>query len=189
MQVDFIPPPLQPDPPSKAWVWQLVAVGIALFWLYHSILARLVGNWSTDPNYSHGYFVPVFASFVAWERRHRLLALPVRPAWNGLWLLAFGLAVLTAGVVGAELFLSRVSLLLVLAGLIALFLGWNHLRILVFPLAFLLLMIPPPQIVFNHITLPLQRVASISAAQVLQSLGVPVLRDGNIIQLANHLFK
>jgi exosortase len=93
------------------------------------------------------------------------------------------LAVLVIGQTGAELFLARFSLLLLLSGLIVLFLGWNHLRALLSPLAFLVLMIPIPTIVFNQITFPLQLLASWLSAGVLPWLGVPVLREGNVIIL------
>jgi exosortase len=97
--------------------------------------------------------------------------------------LALALCVLTIGQMGAELFLARFSLLLLLASLIVLFLGWNYLRALFFPIAFLLLMIPIPAILFNQITFPLQLLASKVAAAVLPLLGVPILREGNVINL------
>jgi exosortase len=84
---------------------------------------------------------------------------------------------------GAELFLSRLSLLLVLGGLIVLFLGWSFFRAVLFPWAFLLLMIPIPAIIFNQITFPLQLLASRVASTSLPWMGVPVLREGNVIVL------
>jgi exosortase len=93
------------------------------------------------------------------------------------------LSVLVVGVLGAELFLSRISLLLLIAGLIVFFLGWNYFRALLFPWTFLVLMIPIPAIVFNQITFPLQILASKIAAGVLPAFGVPVLREGNVINL------
>ncbi len=84
---------------------------------------------------------------------------------------------------GRGVFLSRLSLLIVLAGWIVLFLGWNFFRALLFPWAFLLLMIPIPSVVFNQITFPLQLLASKIASTILPWLGVPVLREGNVINL------
>jgi exosortase len=97
--------------------------------------------------------------------------------------LVAGLFTLVIGQLGAEIFLSRLSLLIVLAGLIVLFLGWNFFRALLFPWAFLLLMIPVPAIIFNHVTFPLQLLASKVASTVLAWMGVPVLREGNVITL------
>ena len=97
--------------------------------------------------------------------------------------MAIGLCVLIVGQMGAELFLSRLSLLIVLAGLIVLFLGWSFFRAVLFPWAFLLLMIPIPAILFNQITFPLQLLASKVASTTLPWMGVPVLREGNVIIL------
>jgi exosortase len=97
--------------------------------------------------------------------------------------LALALCVLIIGQMGAELFLARFSLVLSLASLIVLFLGWDYLRALFFPIAFLLLMIPIPAILFNQITFPLQLLASKVSAAVLPLLGVPILREGNVINL------
>jgi len=146
-------------------------------------LVHLIGQWWNDPNYSHGFFVPLFSAFVIWQERGRLSALSLRPSWPGLFFLGLGLCVLIIGQMGAELFLSRLSLLIVLTGLVVLFLGWNFFRALLFPLAFLLLMIPIPAIVFNQITFPLQLLASKVASTTLPWMGVPVLREGNVIIL------
>ncbi len=146
-------------------------------------LVHLVAQWWSDPNYSHGFFVPLFSAFVIWQERARLSALSLRPSWSGLLFLGLGLCVLIVGQMGAELFLSRLSLLIVLAGLLVLFFGWNFFRALLFPWAFLLLMIPIPAIVFNQITFPLQLLASRVASTTLPWMGVPVLREGNVIVL------
>jgi exosortase len=164
-------------------LWQILALIGALVWLYFPVLRHLTGQWLHDPNYSHGFFVPAFSLFVLWQQKRRLRSLPLQPSWSGLLLLAFALLVLVAGVLGAELFLSRVSFLIAIAGLVVVVYGWNHLRASLFAWLFLLLMIPIPSIIFNQITFPLQLVASRAAALILPLMGVPVLREGNVIQL------
>ena len=170
------------DLARPSW-WKAAIIVALLLWLYMPTLAHLVGQWWNDPNFSHGFFVPLFSAFVIWQERNRLRTLSPRPSWSGLLFLGFGLCVLILGQMGAELFLSRLSLLIVLAGLIVLFLGWNFFRALLFPWAFLLLMIPVPAIVFNQITFPLQLLASKVASTTLPWMGVPVLREGNVIVL------
>jgi len=168
------------DPTSKAG---FAVVACILVYLYGSIFARLASQWSHDANFSHGFFVPAFALYVLWDRRETLGHVDRQPAWTGLWLLLSGLLCLVVGALGAELYLSRVSIVPVLGGLVALFLGWGFLRAAAFPWLFLLLMIPPPALVFNQITFPLQIFASEAAANLLPLLGVPVLREGNVIHL------
>ena len=142
-----------------------------------------MGQWWRDPNFSHGFLVPLFSAFVIWRERERLRHITVKPSWSGLAILAFALGVLVVGKLGAELFLARISLLFLAAGLIVLVLGWTWLRALAFPLAFMLLMIPIPAIIFNQITGPLQSLASRFVAETLPIFSVPVLREGNIINI------
>jgi exosortase len=168
------PPPL----------WQVAVITGLLLWLYFQTLTLLVAQWFTDPDVGHGAFVPLFSAFVIWQERSRLTALRVEPSRWGMLFLGFGLGVLVLGQLGAENFLSRFSLLIVLAGLIIVFLGWNFFRALFFPLTFLVLMIPFPAIILNKITFPLQLLAAKVASTVLPWMLVPVFREGNIIHLA-----
>jgi exosortase len=178
-------PPLTLSLPAQRGLapLQVGILGALSLWLYWSTIAHLVGQWWQDPNFSHGFFVPLFSGFVLWQERDRLAAFAPRPAWSGLAVLAFALCMLIVGRLGSELFLARSSLLFLLAGFIVLFLGWPFMRAVLFPWAFLLLMIPIPTILFNQITFPLQLLASRLAASVLPWLGVPVLREGNVINL------
>jgi len=170
-------------PTLQARWWQAIVLLVLVGWLYFSILGRLAQQWTHDPNFSHGFFVPAFSLFVLWQERGRLSALPVKPSWTGLPIVLLALCVLVLGNLGAELFLSRTSLLVLIAGLVILFLGWQYFRAVLFPWAFLLLMIPIPSILFNQITFPLQLLASKVASDVLPLGGVPVLREGNVIGL------
>ena len=169
--------------PAPSRAWQFAVLGTLLAWVYASTLNSLASQWWHDANFSHGFFVPLFSTYVIWEKREQLRSVAAKPSWAGLPLLAISLLVLTVGVLGAELFLSRVSLLMVLASLIVLFLGWSWLRQILFPVCFLLLMIPIPAILFNQITFPLQIFASKIASTLLPWMGVPVLREGNVIRL------
>jgi exosortase len=175
--------PAAPAPIRAAPSWQIAILSILCLWLYGRTIVHLVGQWWHDPNFSHGFFVPVFSAFVIWQERDRLRRIALKPSSAGLLILAGALGVLLVGQLGAELFLARVSLLVLGAGLIVLFLGWNFLSALSFPLAFLLLMIPIPTIIFNQITFPLQLLASKVAAATLPLFSVPILREGNVIIL------
>ena len=162
----------------------LLAVSAA--WLYADVVSRLVSDWYHDDNYSHGFLIVPLALFFAYERRHQLGATSWRPMTGfGLTAVAGSLLLLIAGTLGSEFFLTRVSLIGVLAGSVLFLLGPGHLRILAFPLAFLVLMIPVPAILFNQIAFPLQLVASRFGESVLAMAGVPVLREGNVIILAS----
>jgi exosortase len=168
---------------SGRTIWVALALAAAFAWLYADVLSSLVRQWAGDDNYSHGFLVPPLAVFFAWDRRARLRSAPHRPSPAGLVLVLGSLLVLLAGVFGAELFLARVSMLGVVAGAILFVWGWRHLSLLAFPLAFMALMIPLPEIIFNQLALPLQLVASRLGETAIAAAGIPVLREGNLLQL------
>ena len=153
--------------------------------LYYPILHPMVVQWNADPDYSHGFLIPFIAAYFLWERRHHLLACPPQPDRLGVALIGIGLSILLVGLVGAELYLQRVSLLIVLAGGVLLILGRAALKVLAFPIGFLLFMIPLPAIVVNAIAFPLQLFAAKTATYCLDTFGIPVLREGNVIVLAS----
>jgi exosortase len=159
----------------------LVSFGL----LYRNVIAKLVHDWGVDENYSHGFLIIPLAAYLAWERRGLLAPLTVRPSGWGLAIVAGSIAVLLAGLLGAELFLSCIAMIGTIIGAVIFVLGWQHLRALAFPIAVLLLMIPIPAIIFNQIVFPLQLVASRVGEASLIAAGIPVLREGNIIVLAN----
>jgi exosortase len=163
--------------------FQVGLLVILVGFLYYRILAQLVMEWWTDPNFSHGFLVPFFSGYVVWRNRKRLAALPMEPTWFGLVVVASALGILIVGVLGAEFFLSRSSFVFLIAGLVIYFLGWRHFRATLFPWAFLFFMIPIPVIIFNQVAFPLQFLAARLASSFLDLFGVPVLREGNIIQL------
>jgi exosortase len=170
-------------PASRTTALVVAAIAAALAWVYAPIVSSLVRQWASDDNYSHGFFVLPLAAYFAWERRDALRRAAIRPSFIGLVVVGASLVLLLAGLLGAELFLTRVSLVGVVAGVVLFVWGSQHFRILAFPIAFLLLMIPLPAIVFNQIAFPLQLLASNVGESVIAAAGVPVLREGNVLQL------
>ena len=169
---------------NARFAWGSVLIGALVVAVYLRVLAKLVTDWWQIPDFSHGFLVPIFAAYMVWAERKTLLKTKVAPTWSGVAVVALGLVVLLLGVYGAELFLSRVSLVILLTGFVLSFGGWQLLKELRFPLLVLILAIPIPAIIFNEITLPLQMLASKLASALLTLFGVPVLREGNVIQLS-----
>jgi len=174
---------------ERGWRWHRVLPVTGLFVailaaLYGATLQGLVWQWWDDPNYSHGFLVPVFSGVLVWQRRKELVALVPQGTWLGLPVLLAGVGALILGDIGAEFFLTRSSLIVILAGLILFHLGVGVFRAVAFPLAFLLFMVPLPATVFYAVAFPLQRLAAQNAADALDLLGVAVLLDGNVIHLS-----
>lgn len=164
--------------------WTTGIVILAVGFLYATVLSRLVGHWWTDENYSHGLLVPFVIAYILWLRMSPMSGLPHRPAiWQGCILVITALFMLLAGTLGAELFLQRVSLVLMAAGIAAYFFGITVVRSLAVPFLISLLAIPIPQIIFNKIAFPLQIYASRIAVSGIRVFGVPTVRKGNVIEI------
>jgi exosortase len=169
----------------RSVLWSAILLSLLLL-LYGPILRALVLQWWSDPDYGHGFFVPLFSGYILYQERKRWMNGEAKPNNFGFLVMLGAIGLLLVGSLGAELFLSRVSLLVLLAGMILFLAGWRVLRAVSFPLAFLLFMIPIPVIIYNQITFPLQLIASRFATFWLEAARVPVLRDGNILVLSNY---
>ncbi|MCC6857618.1 MAG: exosortase [Bryobacterales bacterium] len=153
--------------------------------VYFPVLAALVRQWNTDDDMGHGFFVPVVALYIVWQKRDRLAALTPRPNWWGLALVIYAAVQLHIATLGAELFLARTAFVFSIFGAVLFLGGTAYLRTLLFPLCLLFLMVPIPAVIFNRVTFPLQLLASDVAAKGLTLLQIPVLREGNILELAD----
>jgi exosortase len=163
----------------------LASLVAAFLLLYGQVLFDLSRNWASDANYSHGFLVLPIVAYLVWERRGRLAATKRRPASAGLLVVAVSLIVLLAGTAGVEFFLMRISSIGVAAGIVLFVAGWSWLRVLLLPFAVSLLMIPVPPVVFYQVAFPLQLLATRFGVAILDLARIPVLREGNVIDLAH----
>jgi len=182
-EVDLQLPPVHRAGAIRPDWFPYAVIALMVGVLYYRVAIKLVHDWYTLPDYSHGFLVPFFAAFLIWDKRKVLSETPIKQSWSGIALILFSIVVLILGVYGVELFTARISFVMLLAGLIWTFFGRAMLRALQFPLLVLILAIPFPAIVFNQITFPLQLLASRIASDILPLLGVPTLHEGNIIKL------
>jgi exosortase len=167
-------------------LWPLFVLTLSGLLLYGNVLRRLVQDWWTDDNYSHGFVIAPLAVWFVYERWEKLRETTLKPSTIlGLLVIVVSLFLLAGGTLGSEFFLTRISFVMALAGVVLFLAGTAHVRILMFPLAFLLLAIPIPAILFNQIAFPLQLIASRLGEGLVSSFGVPVLREGNVIVLAS----
>ena len=156
-----------------------------LIYLYFPVLKGLVSDWWHDPNYSHGFLLPLFAIYLIWAKRQELARVTLKGSWWGLLLLLTGLGLFLLGRVAGEQFSQRFSFLIVLYGGIIFLFGWPLAKKLFFPVWINILAIPIPYVIYNSLTFPLKLFASKAATELLQLLGYSVYRDGNIIVLPN----
>ena len=170
--------------PATKKLWQGFAISFAIIFAYATVMVKLFRDWWNDENYSHGLLVPLIIGYIIWTQREKLARVPANSSvlWGGA-AIVFALFGLWAGVAGAELYTQRLSLILLLAGITVYFWGFRLLQLLLVPLALLFLAMPIPAIIFNKIAFPLQLFASRCAVWSMSMLGIPVLRQGNVIEL------
>lgn len=164
---------------ARFWVLPLLVISAA----YFPVVNELVRDWIRDPNYSHGFLIPVVSAILFWKGRNARRRLPRTPSNWGLLGILVAATMLVLGSAAAEVFTQRVSLIILLASLALFLFGWRWLRSVSFPIAFLLLAIPLPYVIYYSLTSPMQGFAAKCALGGLKVVGVPALREGNIIHL------
>ena len=159
---------------------------IPLVVMYYDTFLKIVVDWWSDPNNSHGLLIPPLAIYFAWRKRKTFAAQAENPStMAGVVLVVGSLFVYFVGRLGAEFFLTRISAIGLVAGMLLFFYGWRHFRVMAFPLFFLVLGVPIPALLFKTGSIPLQGLASNASANLLTFCDVPVLQEGNVLQLAS----
>jgi exosortase len=169
---------------SESFSWTTIGwVSILLAICYAPILMALVRQWNGDADMGHGFFVPVIAGFIAWQKRDQIAGKLPKPNWWGLAVMLWAGFQLYIATLGAELFLARTSFVISVIGAVLLLGGTQYLRIFAFPLFLLFFMVPIPGVIYNQLTFPLQMFASRVAETTIDLLQIPVAREGNILFL------
>ncbi|SDT96679.1 exosortase/archaeosortase family protein [Desulfobacula phenolica] len=170
---------------KKQLLFQVLPLILVFFFLYHKAIEKLISDWSVDPNFSHGFLIPFVALYMVWYKQHEILKVSHESSTTGVFIIILGMLIHIAGNVGAELFLMRFSMIITLTGIIIYYFGFKMFRKVMIPLAYLILMIPIPALIWNKIAFPLQLFSANIASQTITLLGIPVFREGNILHLAN----
>jgi len=179
-------PAAPPVVPAARLPWVAIAWFLALLIvLFFPVLKVMVREWASDEDMGHAVLVPLVSGFIVWQDRARIMAQPLRPCWPALLLVVWGFCQMVLGFVGADFFVARTAFLVAIVGIVWTTAGTAILRALAFPLLLLVFMIRIPQFVYQQITFPLQLLASGVAEVVLQGIGIPVLRNGNVLELPN----
>lgn len=171
--------------PLSSWAPLAWISGVMLVSFY-PMLERLVQQWMHDDDMGHGFFVPVVAAYIAWQRKDEILEIEMERNYWGLVVMLYAAVQYVLGTIAAELFLTRTAIVFSIAGAVLFTGGFQLLKKVGFPIFLLGFMVPIPAVIYNQITFPLQMFASGVAEKTLLLLGIPVLRDGNILELAEH---
>jgi exosortase len=183
--------PAQTGPESKTTIpspfsWVTIAwVSVLLAVCYAPVLYRLVSQWYNDEDMGPGFFVPIIAAYIAWQKKDLIADKLPQPNWWGLAIMVWAGIQLYLGTLGAELFTARTSFVFAIIGAVLLLGGKEYLRIFAFPLFLLFFMVPIPAVIYSQITFPLQIKASQLAEAAISLLGIPIMREGNVLVLAS----
>ena len=167
-----------------SWLALGVAVAGALA-LYVPVIAGMAADWIEFPSLSHGFAVPLISAYLLWNRRRLLAEAPVEGSFIGLPVIVLALGMLVLGSLGSESFIARLSLPIALFGVALFLMGGSVTRHAWIAIAYLAFMIPLPYLTLKAITYQSRLFDAGLTATALGWIGVPVLRDGVMLQLPN----
>jgi exosortase len=160
---------------------QLLLILLLTGGLYASIVAGMVQDWYHDSNYSHGFLIPLIAGYFLYRSREQLKTVEVAPCNFGLPVILFALALLVAASLATEYFTLRLSLVVLICGLVLYLFGTEAFRVTRLPILYLAFMVPLPYIVYNLFAFPLKLFVTRLSVVALRLIGITVLREGNVI--------
>ena len=168
---------------DKSVLARLISFGILTILTYIPTILWMVDRWgSRDSYYSHGYLVPFVSAFIVWQMRGKLGKLKAEPSNLGWAFFIGGMAIHLLSAVWRVYFSSGFSLIIVLIGLVLLFLGKSYLKQLLFPILFLVSMIPLPLVAIAQISFQLKIFAAQAATFVINKIGIAAIREGSVIR-------
>jgi exosortase len=170
---------------KKQTLFQIFILTAVFLFVYQKAILKLISDWATDPNFSHGFLIPFVALYMIWYKKNELAETSLKPSLIGILVIIGGMLIHMAGNLGSELFLMRFSMIITLSGIIIYFCGFEIFNKLLVPIAYLIMMIPIPSILWNQVAFPLQLFSAQLSAKAINLLSIPVFREGNILHLAN----
>ena len=164
---------------------QIAILTASFFLLYAHTIQKLIHDWTNDDNYSHGFLIPFITAYMIWQKKEELNGLKPETCNWGLLFIFTGMFFHIVGNIGAEMFTMRFSIIVTLWGLVLYTFGSKISYKILVPIAYLVFMIPIPTIIWNKLAFPLQLFAAKLSADTIQILGITVLKEGNVLHLAN----
>lgn len=190
-------PVLTPMPPAASALpltlhrqdwrgWGLLALSVVLLYLiFDDSLARLVGLWETQPEYSFGYLIPFISAFLVWQRKNELERLNFQGSWWGPAMVILGLALWALGRLSTLDTLAHYAFVLVLTGIAASYMGRAGVRLIWVALVILLFMVPLPNYLLRELSGALQLISSKLGVAIIRGFGITVFLEGNVIDLGS----
>jgi exosortase len=153
--------------------------------LYYPEITFLTDQWLRTYEFSHGFLIILVSCYLIWRKRDVLRSTPLEPNLKGFFIVLFGIALLVIGYAAFEPFVKRFSLIITIFGLVYFLLGTKIVKILLFPLGYLMFAIPPPHIVFKSLAVNLRIIDAKATYHIVNLLGIPIVREGPSLYLPN----
>lgn len=167
----------------KSYTNELLLAGIFML-TYTPTLLWMWDRWfARDSYYSHGILIPLVTGFLVWQRRSELSGIKHKRSSWGMPLIAGGLCIYLLSSLFRIYFTSAFSLLIVLTGMILFFYGTATLKKIVFPVCFLIFMVPAPLVVIANVSFKMKMFAAYIATWLLNNIGLPAVQVGSIIKM------
>jgi len=164
----------------------IIFISVIVIAIYFQVVIEMVTQWWDDSNYSHGFLIPIVSGYLIWQKKESLVNILHKKSNLGLIVIIFGSIIYIIGTAAAEFCTARFSFVLIIFGITLFYFGKKFMKELWFPILFLLFMIPIPYVIYYSVTFPMQLLSSQMASSFLQLIDLPVLRQGNIINLPNY---
>ena len=164
----------------------IILISLIVIAIYFLAIIKMVTQCWDDPNYSHVFFIPVVSGYLVWQKKESLKNLLRKQSNLGILIIILGAITYILGTAAAEFFTTRLSFVICILGIVLFYYGKEFIKELWFPILFLLFMIPIPYVIYYSVTFPMQLLSSQAASGLLQLIAMPVLRQGNVINLPNY---
>lgn len=153
--------------------------------LFLPVYPGMYNIWITHSNNSHGILVPLISAFFLWQSRNKINWGNTKRSNLGMAIIILSMLAYVLSVLGAIEVVPRIAIVTTLIGLVLYHLGPDNFSKLSFPLFFLLFMVPVPIAIISKVSLPLQMIATKLSAFIIQSISIPVYREGNMLYFVN----
>lgn len=158
---------------------------IALAIVFYPALNHLVSYGWEAADYTHAYFVLPISLVIIWFKRHAL-TLRTTVSFPGFIFLFISLWIYAFAVVNGFMFLEAFGVCFVIWSIASIKLTPASCRVLIFPLTYLLFIVPPPSIVIDSITFPLKKISTWGSAVLLKLFQFPLEVHGAVLKVGDH---
>jgi exosortase len=161
-------------------------LAISFLWCFSPVWKGLLNAWSSSDDYSHGFLIVPLSFYIIWQKRDEIRKVKIRPTWLVFPLVLLSLVSYIFADYAEIQTLSPLAMILFLGSSLFFLFGKQFFKVCSFPLFLLLFMVPVPAQIYAELTIPLQLFVTKTTAFILSFIGIPHLREGNVLHLPEH---